>query len=124
MADCQIRPFLLEVLKNEPAMAAVRLRLAAEQDGGNRKDSAIQPFFNLSGGHQIEKPALVLLPAGSALFVIVQHLFGGSEQRLVGVFGGANFTEKIREVITLGEPCELGSILQTHVKQAAYPGIP
>src|SRR4029077_359644 len=56
VVDCQVRPFLLEVLQNKPAMTMIRLRLAAQQDRWNGENPRIQFLFNFPVRHQGKKP--------------------------------------------------------------------
>ena len=52
VVDCQVMPLLLKVLKDQPSVAMLGGRLAAQQDGGNRKNRLVEDLFDAAVLHQ------------------------------------------------------------------------
>src|SRR5271165_670089 len=50
--DCQVRPFLLQVLQDEPPVAMVRFGLAAKKNRGHGEIRGFQMILNMAAGYQ------------------------------------------------------------------------
>jgi len=122
MYDADRRPVCGKILGHQAAMAAVRLGLAAQQNGGKLKQRTIQLRLDLACPQQLKEALLVRRPIAAAFPVLVEHLLLGCEQRLVEVVGAAQLPQKEWQILLLGEAGELRGVVQPHVDQALYSG--
>src|SRR4051812_25461150 len=83
--DRDVRPVLLEVFENEATVAELGGVLTAEEDGGLGKDGTVERALDLSIGHQVKEPLLVVGPLAAVLLVSVEHLLRWREKGLVDV---------------------------------------
>ena len=63
-------------------------------------------------------------PVAMAFAVVVQHFFCGGKFRQVSVSHATDFIQKILQVVLLGEACQLGDVVQSHVNYATGTGPP
>src|SRR5438270_13139319 len=103
-------------------MAALRRRLAAQQDYRLLEQGAVEPGFDLTLAHQRHKPRLVLLPRQLLATIAIQDLRGRRQHRLVQIFRRANFLEEEGEISALGKARQLRNVVQANIEQKPYPG--
>src|SRR2546423_14649039 len=104
-------PVLREVLSDQPAVAVVRLVLAAEQDG------IVEQFprdsmLNVPLPHEFQELVFVPRPARALLLVIVEH---GLRRRQVGpvnICHAAELIEEVPQVVPFGETRQLRAVVQ------------
>jgi hypothetical protein len=118
-------PLPIQVLENKPPVAALGCGLATQQRRRSLlKTFPIQGLFDPTLPHKLQKTPLVRGPSLSSLPVSVEYIPGWGEQRFVEVLRATELSEKEREVVAFGEPRQLGRVVQPHIEEPLYSGLP
>src|SRR5439155_20679122 len=117
MNDLDVSPPLAQIFGYPAAVAAVRFRLAAQQNSGPVEQALVERVLDAALLHQPQELLLVILPASLALLVVVQNGLSGREPRLMHVFGAANFLEEEAQVLFLRKARQLGRVVQPDIDQ-------
>ena len=117
-------PLPIQILENEAPVAVLGSGLATQQRRRHYfEERPVQSFLDPALPHQLQKAPLVRRPSLFSLSVSVEYIPGRGEQRFVKVLCATEFIEKEREVIALGEPRQLGRVVQPHVEEPLYSGL-
>jgi hypothetical protein len=120
-----VAPLPIQVLENETPVATLRPNLATQQRRRSLLEKfPIQRLLDPALPHQLQKAPFVPGPSLSSLSVSVQYIPGRGEQRFVKVLRAAELFEEEREVVAFGEPRKLGRVVQPHVEESLYSGLP
>src|SRR5262249_53195319 len=117
MNDLDVSPTLAQILGDQAAVAAIRFRLAAEQDRGPVEQAPVERVLDTTLLHQPQELRLVILPASLTLLVVVQNGLSGREPRLMHVSGATDFLEKEARVLLLVEARQLRDVVQPDIDQ-------
>jgi hypothetical protein len=123
MDRSDVRPVPREIFDHQAAMAVLGGSLAAQQDRSARKAGLIEHVLDMSRPHQLQKALLVLAPGNAAVLLEVgEQIVVGGQERLVLIFDLQEPAEKVGQIVSLGEPGELGPIVEANVEQPLDPG--
>lgn len=75
--------------------------LTAEQNGRYIEEIAAHARLYTTFAHKFNETAFIVCPTAPPLFVLVQHLLGWGQQRLVDVFRVTQLAQKVGEIIAL-----------------------
>ena len=77
------------------------MRRMVQADCGRQRTPATSLY--LAGAHELEEGFGVVVPVAFFLFVGIQHLLLGGEERLVFIGAAADFAKEVGEVGLFGE---------------------
>ena len=97
--------------------------LAAQQHRRNSEDVSIHRILDPALPQKFEECPLVVWPC-SAVPVGVEELTGRGESGLVEVLRAAELLQEEREVGATGEPGKPRRVVQPHVEETLYAGVP
>src|SRR5687768_10884864 len=108
--DLDVAPGRRQVLGDEPAMAAMRLGLAAQQAGAIERDALER--LNRAVTDQLVERERITFPVELALAVGVEQAGGRRERGLVPVRDPAQLAGEPREIVAFRESRELRRVVE------------
>jgi len=121
--DRKIAPLGPEVLEDEPPVAALGRRFAAQQRRGNSEPLRIDLPLHAAVRHELQETPLVLAPVPFAFLIRLQQWLGRRQPRFMDIVGVAKRLQEEFQVGPLGEPGELRRVVEPHVKDPSDPGL-
>lgn len=115
--NLQVPPFFTEILGDQPPVAVGGVLLAAEQARPVKNiaiNAVYPPLFD-----QSSEPARVFLPGRPSAPVGVQQVGCWCHLEKVAVVDAGNLTREKDQIVFLGKPRKLRSIIQPHVDKGA-----
>src|SRR6266516_5973604 len=122
MNDVDAAPALSQIFEDQPAMTHLRGGFAAKQHSGRGEERAVELVADVALPHEIQEARFVLRPRSFVLLVVVQHLLGGRQQRLVDILRATDFAEEITQVLAFRKSRQLGNVVEPYVEQTADSG--
>ena len=103
----EISPLTLQIFNNQSAMTVFRRGFTAEQCGREGEVSARHTVLDFTLRHQSQELPFVLCPNALFLLIGVQHFLRWRQEWFMHIFRLAYLSQKILQVVTLGESRQL-----------------
>lgn len=115
MGNGQVAPVVAQVFSDQPAVAMLGRRLAAQQHRRDGKQTAVDALLDASLAHQGKKATFIRLPAPFLLLVLVKQILRRRKQRFMLVVRVTDHAQKVSKVVALGEASQLRRIVQANI---------
>jgi hypothetical protein len=121
VVDIKVAPAALEVFDDQAAVTLLRLILAA-QEAAAGQEGRFDFFLDAAFLHQAEEIALIIFPPAFVLFVGIEQVLRGGQERGLDVIHVQDFLQEILEVVAFAEAGELGDLVEADVHYAFDAG--